>query len=293
MIKSMTGYGKANLDLELRRYQIEMKSVNHRYLDVSVKMPRVLSYLEEEIKKEVAAKIKRGKVDVFVTFENNSAEGKTIKINKEIAKVYIAELRQLAKEEQISDTIEVTEISKYPDVLSIQNTQDEEVLKREVLQVVKEATNNLVMMREAEGLSMTEDLKSRLMVIEEKAKEISSLSTRLIDDYVVKLEGRIKELIKNQEIEIDDTRLAGEVVIYADKCSVQEEITRLDSHIEQFRNFIQVEGTIGRKLDFLIQEMNRETNTIGSKANHLDITNRVIDIKTELENIREQIQNVE
>lgn len=291
MIKSMTGYGKANLSKEEREYQVEIRSVNHRYLDISVKMPRVLSYLEEEVKKEISSKVKRGKIDVFITFENNATEGKEIKINTEIAKIYIDELKKLAEQEKISANIEVTDISKFPDVLNIQNNQEDETIKNELLETVSQATEKLVQMRAMEGSKIAEDLLVRIKAIQEKVKEISSLSTGLIKEYVVKLESRIKEILKNQEI--DEVRLAQEVVIYADKCSVEEEITRLKSHISQFEKLLNLEEAIGKKLDFIIQEMNRETNTIGSKANNLEITNDVIDVKTELENIREQIQNIE
>ncbi len=287
----MTGYGKANLSKEEREYQVEIKSVNHRYLDISVKMPRVLSYLEEAVKKEISSQVKRGKIDVFITFENNSTEGKEIKINTEIAKIYIDELKRLAKQENILANIEVTEISKFPDVLSIQNKQEDETIQSELLETVSQATEKLVQMRATEGSKIAEDLLIRIQEIQEKVEEISSLSTGLIEEYVVKLESRIKEIARNQEM--DEARLAQEVVIYADKCSVEEEITRLKSHILQFEKLLHTEESIGKKLDFIIQEMNRETNTIGSKANHLGITNDVIDIKTELENVREQIQNIE
>ena len=291
MIKSMTGYGKANLLKEEREYQVEIKSVNHRYLDISVKMPRVLSYLEEAVKKEISSQVKRGKIGVFITFENNSTEGKEIKINTEIAKIYIDELKRLAKQENILANIEVTEISKFPDVLSIQNKQEDETIQSELLETVSQATEKLVQMRATEGSKIAEDLLIRIQAIQEKVEEISSLSTGLIEEYVVKLESRIKEIARNQEM--DESRLAQEVVIYADKCSVEEEITRLKSHILQFEKLLHTEESIGKKLDFIIQEMNRETNTIGSKANHLEITNNVIDVKTELENVREQIQNIE
>lgn len=291
MIKSMTGYGKANLSKNEREYQIEIKSVNHRYLDISIKMPRILSYLEEEVKKEIASKIKRGKIDVFITFENNSTEGKEIKINTEIAKIYIDELKELAKQEGILANIEVTEISKFPDVLAIKNKQEDETIKNELLETVRQATQKLVQMRTTEGSKIAEDLLTRMKAIQEKVKEISSLSTGLIGEYVVKLEGRIKEILRNQEL--DEARLAQEVVIYADKCSIEEEVTRLESHISQFEKLLNSEESIGKKLDFIIQEMNRETNTIGSKANNLEITNGVIDVKTEIENVREQVQNIE
>ena len=291
MIKSMTGYGRAKLSKDDREYQIEIKSVNHRYLYISVRIPKQLSYLEETIKKEIAKKVKRGKIDVFVTFENNSLEGKEIKINTELAKAYIDELKKLAEKENILSDIQVTEISKYPDVLNIQSSQDDEKITEEVLETVTIATDNLVQMRETEGNKISEDLLKRLNIINKKVEEIAKLSTGLIEEYVVKLEERINEILKNQEI--DKTRLAQEVVIYADKCSIEEEVTRLNSHISQFKNLLNSNEAIGKKLDFIIQEMNRETNTIGSKANNLEITNGVIDIKTEIENIREQVQNIE
>ena len=291
MIKSMTGYGKSNISINSREYQVEIKSINHRYSDISIKMPRTISYLEDDVKKEILLQINRGKVDVFITFANNSAEGNEIKINTEVAKMYIDELKKLAEEQNILANIEVTEISRFPDVLTIKSNNDDETIKTELLEAVRQATNNLIKMRETEGEKISQDLLKRLCYIEEKAKEISKLSTGLIEEYVVKLEERIKEILKTEEV--DKSRLAQEVVIYADKCSVEEELTRLNSHIFQFRELLESNTAIGKKLDFLIQEMNRETNTIGSKANNLSITNNVIDIKTELENIREQIQNIE
>ena len=291
MIKSMTGFGRSNIQENLREYQVEIKSVNHKYCDINIRIPRSISYLEDEIRKIISSKIKRGKIDVFVSFDNYSDEGKSIKINKEIAKVYIESLKELAEEEDLGANIEVTDITKLPDVLTIKNKEDEEQLKIEMSKAVMEAVDRLINMRQIEGEKIAKDLINRIENVNTKIKEISELSTGLIGEYVVKLETRIKELLKTEEI--DKSRLAQEVVIYADKCSVQEEITRLDSHIIQFRKLLDAETAIGKKLDFIIQEMNRETNTIGSKANNLEITNRVIDIKTELEDIREQIQNIE
>lgn len=293
MIRSMTGYGKGFLNAENREYQVEIKSVNHRYLDINIKMPRTLSYLEEDIKKEISKKIKRGKVDVFITFENNSQEGKNVKINKELAKVYINQLKELANEEEILDNIEVIDIAKFPDILTIKIDENDEKIKGEIIQATKEATEKIVEMKNVEGEKIAQDLLARIEKIENKIEEISKKSTGLIEEYVVKLEKRIKEILKSEEV--DKSRLAQEVVIYADKCSVEEEITRLKSHIYQFKNLLSdnKNETIGKKLDFIIQEMNRETNTIGSKANNLEITNGVIDVKTELEDIREQVQNIE
>ena len=291
MIKSMTGYGKSTYSSNSREYQMEIKSVNHRYLDINIKMPRTISYLEEDIKKQISSTIKRGKIDVFISFDNNSDEGKNIKINTEVAKIYINELKKLAEEENLLANIEVTDISKFPDVLTIKNEQDDEVIKKEVMELTDMATVNLAEMRKVEGEKISKDLLNRIQVVEDTTIEISQLSTGLIEEYITKLEARIKELLKTEDI--DKQRLAQEVVLYADKCSVEEEITRLKSHTDQFRNLIESEDAVGKRLDFLIQEMNRETNTIGSKANNLEITNKVIDLKTELENIREQIQNIE
>ena len=292
MIRSMTGYGKSILSVDGREYQMEIKSVNNRYIDISVKMPKTISYLEDTIKKQISEKIKRGKVDVFVTFENNSQEGRNIQINKELAKMYIKQLKELAEEEKILSNIEVMDIAKIPDILTVKADEDDEKIKEEIIQTTQEAVNKIIEMKSIEGSKIEQDLLARIDNIENKIEEISKKSTGLIEEYVVKLEKRIKEILKTEEI--DKSRLAQEVVIYADKCSVEEEITRLRSHIYQFKSLITDQNeTIGKKLDFIIQEMNRETNTIGSKANNLEITNGVIDIKTELEDIREQVQNIE
>ena len=291
MIRSMTGYGKANLEKNSRRYLVEIKSVNHRYLDISVKMPRTISFLEEEVKKEISKYVKRGKIDVYITFENNSLEGRKIKINTELAKEYIKELKNLAKEENLLEDIQVNDIAKYPDVLKIQEDGEDEKIKEELIEVVAKATESLMKMKKSEGEKIAEDLRKRLEKIQEKVNETSKFSTGLIEEYVVKLKERIKQILKEQEI--DETRLAQEVVIYADKCSIEEEITRLNSHILQCKELLNENKSVGKKIDFIIQEMNRETNTIGSKSNNLGITNNVIDLKTEIEDMREQTQNIE
>ena len=291
MIKSMTGYGKSSLSINSREYQVEIKTVNHKYIDVNIKMPRIISYLEEDVRKLVVSRIKRGKVDIQISFENYSQDGNDVKINTELAQIYIQSLRKLAEAENLSSNIEVTEITKLPDVLTIKSNLDENETKEELLQVVNEAIDKLIQMRKVEGEKISKDILDKIARIEQKNEEIFSLSTGLIEEYVVKLEAIVKELLKTEEL--DKSRLMQEVVIYADKCSVEEEVTRLRSHIYQLRYLINSEEPIGKKMDFLIQEMNRETNTIGSKANNLEITNTVVDIKTILEDIREQIQNIE
>ena len=291
MIKSMTGYGKSSLSINSREYQVEMKTVNHKYIDINIRLPRIISYLEEDIRKIVSSKMKRGKIDISINFENYSKDVNDVKINTELAKMYICNLKQLAEEENISANIEVADISRFPDVLIIKSNFNEDELRIELMQVVNDAIEQVIKMRENEGKKISEDIKSKISQVETKIQEIFGLSTGLIEEYVVKLETRIKEILKTEEL--DKSRLMQEVVIYADKCSVEEEITRMKSHIQQLRNLIETNEPSGKKMDFLIQEMNRETNTIGSKANNLEITNRVVDIKTILEDIREQIQNIE
>ena len=248
MIKSMTGFGKASLEKNSRIYHVEIRSVNHRYLDISVKIPRALSYLEEAIKNEISTKVKRGKIDVIITFENHSIEGRQIKINTELAKEYIKELRKLAEEENLLSDIHVNDIARYPEVLTIQDNQDDEVIKQEILEVIKKATESLVTMREIEGKRISEDLKIRLEQVEQKVNEVSKFSTGLIEEYVVKLEERVKKLLKEQEI--DKARLAEEVVIYADKCSIEEEITRLRSHLSQFQELLNTNEAVRKKIRF-------------------------------------------
>lgn len=292
-MKSMTGFGRAKLEKNDRIYNIEIKSVNHKYSDISVKLPKSLIYVEDKIKKQISLKIARGKIDVFVSFENYSAKGKDIIVNEELVKKYLEKFKLLAEQNNLSQEIPVAEIIRLPEVLTIKETEDEEdAIQSELLECLEQAINNFIEMREAEANKIKEDLEARINDVEQSVQKISTYSTRLVEEYVVKLEERIKEILKTDVI--DEARLAMEVVLYADKCSVEEELTRLKSHIDQFRTLINSkEGPVGKKLDFLIQEMNRETNTMGSKSGSLEITNLVVDIKTKLEDIREQIQNIE
>ena len=292
MLRSMTGYGRGKYENEGRTYEVEIKSVNNRYSDISIKMPRNISFLEEKTKILISNSIFSGKVDVFINFINNSEKGKKIKINEEIAKQYIEELIKLQEETGIINNIGITEIAKMPEVLNIQiEENDENILWQELSECLNNAITSLLLMRENEGEKIKEDIKNRIMYIKDKIEEINEKSTGLVEEYVVKLKKRVDELLKTTIV--DETRLAQEIVIYSDKCSIEEELTRLRSHISQFLNLLDESKPIGKKLDFLIQEMNRETNTIGSKANNLEITNLVVDIKTEIENIREQVQNIE
>ena len=292
MLRSMTGYGRGKYENDSREYIVEIKSVNNRYSDINIKMPKTISFLEDKVKKEIGKYITRGKVEVFISLINNSDTGKNISINKDLAKKYIEELKTLVSETNIIDNISIMEVSKLPDVLIIQpGDQSEETIWKELQMCLQEAGNNFLDMRQKEGEIIKLDLENRMKYIISQIDKINNISTGLVEQYIVKLEKRINELLKSDVI--DQSRLAQEVVIYSDKCSVQEEITRLKSHFTQFSQLILEDKPIGKKIDFLIQEMNRETNTIGSKANNLDITQLVVEIKTELENIREQIQNIE
>ena len=291
-MKSMTGYGRAKLQKESREYIVEIKSVNHKYLDMNIKLPRNLFCMEDRVRKSISNKISRGKIDVFITYINNGIEGKNILINKDIARLYIKELEELANENNIASGLRATEISKLPEVLNIAiDEDDEDKIWSDLNECLEEELSNFVNMRETEGERIKLDLEERLNEINENVAKIIQNSTGLIEEYVVKLRNRIKEMLDTDIV--DETRLAQEIVIYSDKISIEEEITRIKSHIEQFRTLLDEKDPIGKKADFIIQEMNRETNTMGSKSGSIDIINLVIKIKTQIEDIREQIQNIE
>ena len=291
-MNSMTGYGRAKLEKEEREYIIEIKSVNHKYSDITIKLPRNISYLEEKIRKTILSKVSRGKIDVFVSYTNYGIEGKKVVLNKRLAELYINQLRELAEETNIEKEIKVTDISRLPDVLNVSaEEENSQIIWNELSECLENALTNFLEMRKQEGAKIKIDLETRIKKIEEFVDKIKQYSTLLVEEYVVKLQERIKEILSTDIV--DAARLAQEVVIYSDRYSIEEEITRLKSHIFQFNDLLTKDEPVGKKIDFLIQEMNRETNTIGSKSNKLEITNLVIEIKTELEDIREQIQNIE
>lgn len=291
MIKSMTGFGRGKYENEGRNYTVDIKSVNHKYTDISVRLPRFLNSEEDKIRKRISSAISRGKVDVLVTFENYSSKGTNIRINKDLAKDYIRELKELAEETDLKFNVDVIDISKFPEILKIEDEQDEELIGKELMIAVDDALNKFISMREVEGTRLIEDIESRIYLIQNKVNEITAYSSTLVTEYMEKLKQRVNELLEPSTV--DENRLMQEIVIFSDKSSIEEELTRLKSHISQFLELIKQSSPIGKKIDFLIQEINREVNTIGSKANCLEITNRVIEIKTEVENIREQIQNIE
>ena len=291
MIKSMTGCGRGKYENEGRSYTVDIKSVNHKYTDISVRLPRFLNSEEDKIRKRISSAISRGKVDVLISFENYSSKGTNIRINKELAKEYIKELKSLADETDLQFNVDVIDISKFPEILKIEDTQDEELIGKELMIAVDDALEKFISMREIEGTRLVQDIEQRIYLIQNKVNEITEFSSTLVKEYMEKLKVRVNELLEPSTV--DENRLMQEIVIFSDKSSIEEELTRLKSHMSQFLELIKQSSPIGKKIDFLIQEINREVNTIGSKANCLDITNRVIEIKTEVENIREQIQNIE
>ena len=291
MIKSMTGYGQGKYTNEGRDYTVEIKAINHRYNDVTVKMPRYLNFLEDTIRKYVSSSLNRGKIDVYISLKNMSDKGREIKIDKCLAGMYINELRGVAAEYNLPDDLTTTSIARMPDLFVVENENLEDLYWNELKNALDTALENINKARVSEGERLARDIHARLNKISEIIPIVEEASKKLLDEYRTKLENRITELGANEII--DESRLGVEIVLFADKSSICEEITRLKSHIESFKEMIVAEGPIGKKIDFLIQEMNRETNTIGSKANSLGITKYVIEMKNEIENIREQIQNIE
>lgn len=290
-MKSMTGFGRASLESNGKNYIIEIKTVNNKYSDITVKSPKRLSFMEDKIRKQIANIITRGKVEVSVSFFDFSNKSKNVVLNKEIAKEYIKQLREIADENNLSENISVVEIAKLPDILNSIDSDNDEEIASEALQCLNMALDSLIEMRKTEGENIKQDLLVRIERVQNLVDKIAENSKGIVEEYVSKLEKRVKEILKTDVV--DENRIAQEAVIYADKTSIEEELTRLNSHIVQFKELVNSDGPVGKKLDFMIQEMNRETNTIGSKAGSGEITKAVIDLKVELEDIREQIQNIE
>ena len=292
MIKSMTGFGRCEIAENNRKFTVEMKAVNHRYLDVNIKLPKTLNFFESSIRSELKNYISRGKVDVFVTYEDLSENTSTVRYNKEVAREYLDYLRQMAEDFGLENDIRVSTLSKYPEVFTMEETgADQEELWKELQRAVQGAADMFVEARIAEGEHLKDDLVEKLDGMLKLVDFIEERSPQLLTEYRQKLEDRVRELL--QDTAVDEGRLLTEVTIFADKVCVDEEIVRLRSHIETTKNTLLEGGSIGRKLDFIAQEMNREANTILSKANDLEISNCAIELKTEIEKVREQIQNIE
>lgn len=292
MIKSMTGFGRCEVAENNRKFTVEMKAVNHRYLDVNIKMPKSLNFFESAIRSELKNYIARGKVDVFITYEDLSENTSTVRYNKEVAEEYLTYLRQMAADFGLDDDIRVSTLSKYPEVFTMEEAGvDEEELWKELKKAVDGAAGMFVESRITEGENLKNDLIEKLDGMLKLVDFIAERSPRIVTEYRRKLEEKVKELLGDNTV--DENRLLTEVTIFADKVCVDEEIVRLRSHIETTKNALLEGGSIGRKLDFIAQEMNREANTTLSKANDLEISNCAIELKTEIEKVREQIQNIE
>lgn len=291
MIKSMTGYGRGKSECDGREYTVEIKAINHRYNDISVKMPRYLSFLEDKIRQLITKSISRGKIEVYINVKNISSSSKNVVVDKELAREYISEMNELIKMYNLKDDISVTSIMRLPDIITNSDIEDEELYwnaTKEALEIALKAISDA---KENEGEKLKNDIEARLETISKYVEIVKEKSSGLIEEYKTKLMNRINELGANNII--DENRIGMEVVLFADKSSICEEVTRLNSHIDSLRKMLDTTGPIGKKLDFLVQEMNRETNTIGSKANSVGITNYVVEMKNEIENIREQVQNIE
>lgn len=293
MIFSMTGYGRGEYKNETRGFVVEMKSVNHRYNDVIIRMPKKLSILEERIRNLIKSSIKRGRIETYISLEEYGESNVEVIPNIDIIKKYFNALNNIKEELNLNDEIKLSQLIDFPDTLKIENEkEDEEIIWATLKPALTEALDSLLHMRSKEGKKLREDIKNRAKKINEIVQNIEFKAPLIIKEYHSKLLERIKELTE-EAIEIDENRIALEVSVYADKSNITEEIVRLYSHLEQLTSILDETDAIGRKLDFLIQEMNREINTIGSKSSDVEIANSVIEVKSELEKIREQVQNIE
>ena len=292
MIKSMTGFGRCEIAENNRKITVEMKSVNHRYLDVNIKMPKKLNFFESAIRGELKNYISRGKVDIFITYEDFTENKSSVRYNKELAEEYLTYLKQMAEDFGLDNDIRVSTLSKYPDVFTMEEqTLDEEELWKELQSAVKSASEMFVQTRIVEGEHLRDDLIEKLDGMLKLVDCVSERYPKTVAEYKEKLTEKVRDLLGDTAV--DEGRLLTEVTIFADKICVDEETVRLRSHIETTKNTLMAGGSIGRKLDFIAQEMNREANTILSKANDLETSNYAIELKTEIEKVREQIQNIE
>ena len=294
MIKSMTGFGRGEYTDGKRSIIAEIKSVNHRYSDITVKMPRRYTFAEDKIKNAVKDKIRRGKVDVSIIVENITENDVNIKLNSMLAKQYYDNLTELRGEFDLSGDISLQFLASLPDVMkAIPDVEDEEEITKAILEAVSEAAVNLEKMRAVEGEKLAEDLIAKGEFIKEILDKIAERAPQVVTDYTARMKERIQELV-GSSVQVPEDRILVEAAVFADKCAIDEEITRLNSHLVQLKNIIEKSSQPdGKKLDFLVQEMNREANTIGSKANDITITNYMLEIKSEIEKIREQVQNIE
>ena len=293
MAISMTGFGRGEYKDDNYQFLVECKTINHKYADINIRIPRKLSFLEDKVRILVKDYIKRGRVDLYIKLDLLGSEDVNLKFDEELATQYVSILNQIKDKFNLVDDISVMNIAKFPDIIKTEEKEDDEDKLWSMLKVaLEDALVKLRDMRFEEGKKLSEDIQNRCNLLKNYIEDIEKYSYNVVNDYKEKLQNRINDILQDISI-IDENRLAQEVAIYADKSSITEEIVRFKSHIEQLKNTVLKNESTGRKIDFLIQEMNREANTIGSKSSDLNITNLVIEVKSELEKIREQIQNIE
>lgn len=292
MIKSMTGYGRSVETRNGREFTVEVRSVNNRYLDCAVRLPRLVAFGEDAVKQAVKNTISRGKVDVYISVRSEGGEQGTVTLNTALAEGYLAAMRQMAEAFGLENDVKVSDLSRLPEVFTVDKPEvDEEALLADLMTVTKEALAGYDTMRTTEGAALDHDLRSRGERILELVGQVEKQSPKTVADYRTRLEAKLREVLANTSI--DESRILTEAAIFADKVAVDEETVRLRSHLNQMNTMLDAGGAVGRKLDFLLQEMNREANTIGSKCTDVAVARIVVDIKAELEKIREQVQNVE
>ena len=292
MIKSMTGYGRASETVGSMEITAEIKAVNHRYFEFSCRIPRQFSFLDEKVKQYVKTRVNRGKVEVYITINLLENEAIDVQVNHPLAKAYVDTLNEIENTYGVANEIKSTDVARFPDVLSThKDEQDEETVFENVKQVLSKAVDMFVQMRQTEGEKLKQDVNSRWQTILQHVAFVESQSQESVKTYRARIEEKMRELLG--DVQVDEQRLLTETAIFADKTAVDEETVRLKSHIEQLSQMMDSGEAVGRKIDFLVQEMNRETTTIGSKCSDIEITRTVVDIKAEIEKIREQIQNIE
>ena len=294
MIKSMTGFGRCEAEINGREITVEIKSVNHRYFEFSCRTPRGYGFLDDKLKSYVNSRVSRGKIDMFVTIGANDEAPSEVTVNHQLVSGYLNAMKEISDTYGVENDVTVVSLSRFPDVFTVHKpAEDEEQITNDVLSVAKTALDSFIAMRETEGEKMKTDILSRANTILSIVGEIEERYPQTVAEYEERLLERIKQTLEDYEVEIDEQRVLTEVAVFSDKVAVAEETVRLRSHFEQLNKFLEYDEPVGRKIDFIIQEMNREANTIGSKVQDAVLAHKVVDIKSEIEKIREQVQNIE
>lgn len=291
MLRSMTGFGHCEYTENDIAFTIEIKTVNHRYSDIFLRMPKQISCFEDRVRSLINSRIQRGKIDIYITYDNKSSQAQEVSLDEKLAKAYCDALKKIAKNLELRDDISVSTLARFPDILKIEKKETDDSVGEILEKAVNQAVDGLLEMRTKEGEKLKDSLLANLSSIEIFVERIQVKAPTVVKEYKDKLEARLSEMIDIQRVE--PTRIATEVAMFADKCSIDEELVRLRSHMIQMREMLHGGSPVGKKADFLIQEMNREVNTIGSKASDLEITRNVVELKSEIEKLREQIQNIE